>query len=471
MKYIVLLWVLVCSKIINAQSFKQSISYDVREISADYFLGKIADKQAVLLQTDTGFVVKLFNNEMAETETWTPKYLEKNVSALEIAIFNNELNIVYAKPGNDAILLYKANYNGTKDLAVDPVVIDTIAVNKNTSKVQFSKSKNGKYIVAWYEQIIAGDSMNLLYRIIEKDVVGSVQKVSLGAISYRLNNIVEISNSGTLCIVNSEKDKKGNYAAINLFLQNGNGKVYSYSPAEGSLCNNILSAINNADNTIHLWNWNTEIETGEPAIENIIFDITNGSIVFKSNCKKVPIDDDFDYANLKDGLFIPKQIIFSDKINSICVSEFYAHEYYQQMATPMDNALTINGIGRRLDRTINRYVSGNLLLSNFLDSTNLKNQVVRKEQVSEGKPSQIASFALAVVPTGLHFVHNKIERVGNIEMVNLKNNAQQASKLIESELKYEGVALYEQFKQIANNQILVPCMEREGVSFLQVNFD
>ncbi len=454
-----------------AQQFKQSIAYSVRDVSASYFLGEINGEQAILLNTDTGYVVKLFNDAMAEITTISPKYLSADVSHVGIGVINNELQMAFVKKNKTHQQLFFARHNINSKQPQLPLLLDTVATNKNTSKVQIGKSKNGKHLVAWYDKVVEGDSMVLYYSIIHNSETMHWQQVNLGKIVNKFSNRLEISNAGEVIILNSEKDAKGNIAATNYYFPHISANAFTTLPDDGKVCNSLISSINDFTNTMHVWQWFTEVETGKLFMQNLVLNIKDGIAIRQSKTIEVETENELDISNAVDGIFLPRQILFTDSHNSACVSEFYIHEMFQQAISPMENMMALNALGRRGDRTINRYISGNVLINTLIDSNSVSSTVVRKEQVAEGQPSNIASYAMVVLPSGLHFFHNVLDRVGNILITTVKPNNMMASNMLESSAKYAGVALYEQYKQCAYKQLMVPCIERDGVSFLQLNFD
>jgi hypothetical protein len=479
--YIAIIFVVVITqfcniKIIGAQSFNQSIAYELKEIRNDYFIGTINNKRALLLNTDTGFVIKLFNAVMAETETIVPKYLQKNIRNINVTALENKLNVYFTQNNAIAQEVYWASLSHGLPKHSKPNLLATIQTDKNTSKVEFKTSRNNKFTVIWYEQIMPGDSMDLFYQI--RDNTKSepfeskeFQRIQLGKIPYRFQNAVEISNQGSIGIISIEKDKLGNNAAVNILVPPfNNEKPISVFPDDSSATNYLLSEVNNFNNTLCIIEWQAVIHSGIPKLRKTVVDLKDGRLLSDILTDEIHTENDLSFANVENGFFRPKQIIFNSANECVCISEFYGTEVIIQNPTPMENMMALSSISQRSMRTINRYVIGNILISTIGDNAKINNQIVRKDQITDGQPSKMGSYALAVLPSGLHFLNNILERGSTIQYSNIKANSQMATKIIETTQNYEGVALFDHFYQISASQIIMPCFEHDGVSFLQISF-
>ncbi len=463
-----ILWCLAFS--LKAQTIKQSIAYNTRDITTDFFVGDIHSKQAILLNTDSGYVIKLFNTNMGELETIAPKYLDNKVLDCFVRTYQNLLFMVFTKNINGTIHIYEATYNPQIKDPTLPVLLDTLQISNNHSKLYFAKSDNMQHSVLWHEEVLADRTLLVRYRQWQNNRYNGWDTLKIGEIDNRFHNSVYVSNTGVMSLVADAKSKNGNIQKSEIFVPSNNilGKVIEILPDVN--CKNTLSAFNQFNNKIHFLRMLTIKEGKLKAVEHSIVDL-------QGNISQRQIDTLFsfsalNYENEGSGSFFPKELLFVGADNVIAVAEYYGKVEVQQNNFSFQPNMSFMGQGRIMNNnSITRYTSGNILVNYFLQNEKPSHKLIRKVQSSDGRPSSVAGFGAALLPDGIHFMHNIIENQKDIEHTVLRLNKQYASTMLEARAKYQGVALFDRSVQITSSSILVPCVEQSGISFLRINFN
>jgi hypothetical protein len=451
----------------------QSRNYEMAPKDKFSIIGKVAGRTAVCLVYEEDSELVLYDSKMNEDTIIELPYLNSKHYNHKFIKSTDRLSLIFEQRKGDFLETYYVQYDQKFSIVGKPLLLNERAVNKNSEFTGYAVSDQKKCFTIYYNVVDkAKDEVTFYYTTFK--ITG--EKLHTNKITYNITTtkpeitVLVRDNTEVSLILSLYDDQDKEISG--LLYGHGTSKIES------------LKELQFGSGNYHriLWCLTEQLNTLSIVLQSKTFKNTGESNLFKVNLdlstheqrsfSKVALREEVtETSTTHDGFddFVPQKILPLADGSSLYITEYYDFEesgsnrFFSRDMTGMNQNNLLQDVVQK------KYVYGDILLMLLSPQDSIMWQrIVHKLQISNNDEGERSSFYTVKGKGNIRILFTP-NAVGNdLQMVQVQPNGEVKYSLLNNLAQTNGKLLCQKSVQIAESELIVPCVGATQLSFVKV---